>query len=144
MRIIGNVVGDRRHLRLCRAHELRRIEAENGDELDAPPSRCRRSIGAVVLDQALERLPGEIEPVEGGIAALEPGHDPERLGIVVEAAIGRHQPIELALAGMAERRVAEIMGERDGLGQILVEPEHAGDRAGDLRHFDRMCVSRVR
>ena len=67
----------------------------------------------------------------------------ERLGIVVEAAMGRHQPIELALAGMAEGRVAEIMGEREGLGQILVEAERAGDRAGDLRHLETW-VRRVR
>ena len=43
--------------------------------------------------------------------------------------------IERALAGMAERRMAEVVAERGGLGQILVEPERAGERAGDLGDF---------
>ena len=37
---------------------------------------------------------------------------------------------------MAEGRVAEIMRERQRLGEILVETQFAGDRAGDLRHLD--------
>ena len=64
---------------------------------------------AVVLDQPFERLPGEIEAVEGGIAALERGHHPQRLRVVVEAAAGGKAAIERALAGMAERRMAEIV-----------------------------------
>ena len=30
---------------------------------------------AIVLDQAFERFPGQVKPVESGIAALEPGDD---------------------------------------------------------------------
>ena len=93
---------------------------------------------AIVLHQPLKRFPGEIEPVEHRIATFEPGHDAQRLGVVVEAAIGLHQPVEFALAGMAERRVAEVMGERQGLGQILIEAQGTRDRAGDLGHLERM------
>ena len=50
----------------------------------------------------------------------------------------RRQAIERALAGMAERRMAEIMGERQRLGEVLVEAERAGERAGDLRHLERV------
>src|SRR5262245_23453926 len=39
---------------------------------------------------------------------------------------------------MAERRVAEIVGERHGLAEILVEAERTADGAGDLRHLQRM------
>ena len=39
---------------------------------------------------------------------------------------------------MAERRMAEIVGERQRLGQVLVEAERAGERAGDLGHFQRV------
>ena len=57
---------------------------------------------------------------------------------MVEAAeIGMHR-IERAFAGVAEGRMAEIVGERQRLGQILVEPERAGERAGDLRHLQRV------
>jgi hypothetical protein len=39
---------------------------------------------------------------------------------------------------MAERRVTEIVGERQRLGEIVVEPERPGERAGDLPDLDRV------
>ena len=39
---------------------------------------------------------------------------------------------------MAERRMAEVMGERHGFCEVFVEPQGARDRAGDLRHFEAM------
>ena len=43
----------------------------------------------------------------------------------IEAAIGPHLGVQRLLAGMAERRVAEIVGERHGFGEILVEAQGA-------------------
>jgi hypothetical protein len=108
------------------------------------PSGARRADQrTVVLDQPLERVEGQVEAVEGSVAALQPGDDAQALGIVVEAAIGRHQVIELALAGMAERRMAEVVGQRQGLRQVLVEAERAGDRAGDLGHLEAVGQPRA-
>jgi hypothetical protein len=39
---------------------------------------------------------------------------------------------------MAERRMAEIVGERQRLAQILIEGQRTGERAGDLRDFERV------
>ena len=39
---------------------------------------------------------------------------------------------------MAERRMAEIVRERQRLGQVLVEAERARERAGDLGNLERM------
>ena len=39
-----------------------------------------------MFDQAFQRFPGEIEAVEIGIAVFQLGHQPQRMGIVVEAA----------------------------------------------------------
>ena len=39
-------------------------------------------------------------------------------------------------AGVAEGSVAQIVPQRDGLGQILVEPQRPGDGAGDARHLE--------
>ena len=58
------------------------------------------------------------------------------MGIVVEPAGVGQRRAQRVLAGMAERRMAEVVGEAQGLGQILVEPERPGDRAADLRDFD--------
>ena len=51
---------------------------------------------------------------------------------MIEAAAGCEAAIERALAGMPEGGMAEIVGERQRLGQILVETERAGERARDL------------
>ena len=48
-----------------------------------------------------------------------------------------------ALAGVAERRVAEIVAERDRLGQLLVQAQDLGDGAGDLRHLERVRQPRA-
>src|SRR5437870_3637857 len=88
---------------------------------------------AVVLDQAFEGLPRDVQPAKRSVAALERGDDAQRLGVVVEPAAIGQALIKRALAGMAERRMSEIVAERAGFGQILVEPERAGERARDLR-----------
>jgi len=96
-----------------------------------------------VLDQPFERFPCKVQPVEFGITAFERRDDPERLGIVVEAAIGPHPAIERPLTGMAKGRMAEIVNQRDRLGQILIEPQRPGKGAGDLRYLDRMGQPRA-
>src|ERR1700749_4304226 len=92
-----------------------------------------------MLGETFERLPGEVEAVEAGIAALkEAGDAAERRGVVVESAIGGEAGIERPLAGMAERWMAEVVGQRAGLGEVLIEAERARQRAGDLGHLERM------
>ena len=53
----------------------------------------------------------------------KPRDDAQALRVVIEAAEASHRLIERALAGMAERRMAEVVGERDRLGEILVEAQ---------------------
>ena len=47
----------------------------------------------------------------------------------------RHALVEGVFAGVAERRMAEVVRQGDGLGQVFVEAELAGDGAADLGHF---------
>ncbi len=89
-----------------------------------------------MLDEAFERFPGEVEAVEAGIAALQARDHRQGLGIVIETALRGEARIERALAGMAERRMAEIMGQRAGFREILVEAERPRQRARDLGHFE--------
>ena len=93
---------------------------------------------AVVLGEAFERLPGEVEAVEAGIAALEPGDDGEGLRVVIEPAFGGEAGIECALSGMAEWRMAEVVRERQRLGQVLIEPQLPGQSARNLRDLERV------
>src|SRR5688500_7356179 len=86
----------------------------------------------VMLYQPLQRFPGQVEAIKGRIAPFKGGNDTQALGVVVEAAGRRESLVEGPLAGMAERRMPEVVGERQGFRQVFVESERTGDRAGDL------------
>ena len=49
-----------------------------------------------------------------------------------------HAGVERVLPRMPEGGVAEVVAKRDGFGEIVVELESARERAGDLRHLDRV------
>jgi len=56
--------------------------------------------------------------------------------IVIEAvAVLAHPRVELSFSRVSERRMADVMDQREGLGEICVDPERAPHRARDLRHF---------
>src|SRR5262249_41731214 len=76
------------------------------------------------------------------VALLQAVHDAHGLVVVLEAAgLGMtlaEKPVEDPLAGVAEGRVPEVVPERDGFGQVLVQAQRAGRAAGDLRDLDRV------
>ena len=49
-----------------------------------------------------------------------------------------HSLVQGVFANMAERRMAQIMPQRDGFGQIFVQPQAPGQRPGHLRHLQRV------
>ena len=55
---------------------------------------------------------------------------------MVEPAVLGETLVERPLPGVPERRVAEVVGERQRLGEILVEAERARNRARDLGDFE--------
>ena len=91
-----------------------------------------------VLGDAVAHFPGE---VQAAAVVLEHVDDAQALLVVVEAA--GHQRVDDALAGVAERRVAEIVAERDRFGELLVQAQDLRDRARDLRHLERVRQARA-
>ncbi len=83
-----------------------------------------------MLDEAGDRGPGQVQAVEVGVAALELGDDAQGVAVVVEAAVAGHAGVERVLAGVAERGVAEIVAERDRLGEVVVEAQARGRARG--------------
>ena len=148
MGVVGDIVGDRSDLGLHRGKapefEVEAFDVIGNADRDALPAirpdRRAAPLGQrpVVLDDALQQFPGQVEALEFGIAMLQRGHNAQRLRIVVEAAMVLQAGIERALPGMAERGVAEVVGERQGLREVLVQPELPGQRTGDLRHLEGM------
>ena len=55
----------------------------------------------------------------------------------------REHGVERLLAGVPERRVPEVVAQRDRLGQVLVEPQRAGDRARDPGRLERVRQPRA-
>ena len=58
------------------------------------------------------------------------------MSIVVETAGVGERFGQRIFTGVAERRVAEVVSQAQGFGQVLIEAESAGDGAPDLRDFD--------
>ena len=144
--VIGNIVRQRRDLRLG-ARVGVKLEVvfavifldRSGKGLVLSPPLER----PVVLGDALEGLPAKVEPVELGVAFLQPGQDAQRLGVVVETAIILHRLVQRLAAGVAEGGVTEIVGQRQGLGQILVQRQRPGDGAGDLGDLEAVGQARA-
>ena len=86
-----------------------------------------------VLRDPVADFPAEIQPAA---VVFEQIDDAEALFVVIEAA--GHERVDHALAGVAERRMPEVVTERDRFGQLLVKPQHLGDRPRDLRHLERV------
>jgi hypothetical protein len=147
---IGHVIGDGRHLRLGAGVGVKLqvpLGVHLGQRIGQRAVMLLVGIGAghraIVFRNAFKGFPGQVQPVEVGVVAFQLGHDPQRLGIVVKAAIGGHQPLHRVLAGVAEGRVAQVMRQRHRLGEVGVQAQHPGDGAGDLRHLDRMGQARA-
>ena len=54
-----------------------------------------------------------------------------------------HAVVEGGLADVAERRVAEVVPERDRLREVLVQPERPSDVAGDPARLERVRQPRA-
>src|ERR1051326_1181201 len=60
--------------------------------------------------------------------------------VVIEAiAEALHLPMQLLFAGMGERRMSDVVHQRERLGELCVQAELRGNRARDLRDLNRVC-----
>ena len=143
--VIGDVVGESGDLRL-RGRPGRKAQIVRpiiGGDLAPGRTLQHAAHRAVVLDHTLQGFPSEVESVEGRVAALEPGDDTEGLDVVVEAAERGHSAFKFLLSGVAEGRMAQIVAQSHRFGEIRVQAERGGDRAGDLRHLQGVGQARA-
>ena len=95
--------------------------------------RGGRRHGPRMVHDAVAHLPRQVQALP---VVLEVVDDPQALLAVAERAAQERR--ERLLAQMAERRVSQVVPERDGLRQVLVQAERARDRSGDVRDVERM------
>ena len=57
------------------------------------------------------------------------------MGIVVKPAELAQRLVQRVLSGMAKRRMADVVGQAQCLGQVFVQPQGAGNDPADLGHF---------
>ena len=84
-------------------------------------------------DDAVAHLPRQVQALAVFFQLI---HDPQTLAVVLEAV--RAELVQRAFARVAEGSVPRVVGQTDGFGQVLVQPQGAGNGAGDLRHLQ--CV----
>jgi len=97
---------------------------------------------ARVFDYAFPHFEGKVQPGKRSVTLLEIFNDAERVKIVIkEQPVTPHGRIQRFLPGVSERRMADIVNEREGLCEIDIEIERSGNRARDLRDFKRVGQS---
>ena len=80
-----------------------------------------RVVGGGVLGDPFAHFPREVESGKSLVTLLEQFHHADALPVVLKAAVVLEKTLESRLPGVAEGGVAEVVGEGDGFGEVLVE-----------------------
>ncbi len=121
------------------------VVVDVGDAVDQPHDAALERGGQpgtrVVQDAVAHRL-GQVEPLP---VALEHVDDAQRVLVVAEAAAGAlvQRAVERILAGVTERRMAEVVAQPDRLGQVLVQAQRPRDGARDAAGLERVREPRA-
>ena len=91
-----------------------------------------------MLQNALTRFKAQVQPAVAGVALFQGIYHAQALQIVLKATVILHAGIERILPRMAKWRVAQVMRQADGLGQVLVDAQCTRNGAPQLRHLNRM------
>jgi hypothetical protein len=95
-----------------------------------------------ILERRVEGGAGEVEAGAGDLR-LQPGEQPERLGVALEAAAGQRaarvsEGRQRRLPVVPERRVAQVVRQARRVHQVGVAAERGAEFPADLRALQRM------
>src|ERR1700722_19749919 len=92
---------------------------------------------ARMFDDPFPQLEGEVQPRKARITVLESFDHSQRMQIVIETfAEPAHLPVQFLLAGVGEGRMADVVAQRERLGQIFIQCQNRSHCTRDLRNFD--------
>src|SRR4029077_8356583 len=93
-----------------------------------------------MLDDSFAHFERQVQAAKRGVALLKVFHNAQRMKVVVEEkSMLVHRGVESFFSGMSERRMADVMYQRESFGKVSVEPECSGNGARNLGHFEGMC-----
>ena len=96
-----------------------------------------------VLPDGLAGFERQVQTRKLRIPALQDRHDAQALDVVLEPSVILHALVKRVLPGVPERRVPQVVAQCQNLAEVLVEAEHPGDRAGDLRRLHAVRQARA-
>ena len=96
----------------------------------------REAVGDHAFHQRQPRRPREVQAVAVAVSVFEHVDDADALRVVSEAALALHERVERVFTHVPERRVSEIVRQRDRFREIRVEAERERSAARHLRHFE--------
>ena len=96
-----------------------------------------------MLENAFARFEAQIQAVERAVVLFQIVDHREALQVVLEAAVLAHAFVQRVLARMAERRMAEIVRERNRFDQVFVDAQIARHRTRNLRDFETVREARA-
>ena len=98
------------------------------------------SAGPGILGAGVERGPGQVEPDRASLGidglGLQPRQQSQGLGVALETTAALGQVGQRPLAVVAERWMAEVVGQRRRLDDVGMAAERPGQVAGDLGHLE--------
>ena len=128
MVVVGNLVGQIGDLGFkagsLPAHETFADVAEHA-----------RILQRAMFEDAFAGFEGQIQAVKCTVTLLKDIDHAQRLQVMFESAIRLHADVQRVLTAVAKGRVAEIMRQCDGFGQVFTERQAARHGTADLRHF---------
>src|ERR1700730_7072929 len=90
-----------------------------------------------VLDGAFADFTCQSQPAESGVTQFEVFDNAERVQIVIKRKpVLAHGGVERFFSRVAERRMAEVVNQRERLREIGVQSKLRGDGGRDLRELD--------
>ena len=123
VRVIGNLVGQVAQLRL----QTRLLAQQKALPYAARLGRFKLlgMWARAVLEDALARLKRQVQAVELRVALFQRIDHAQALQVVLKAALPSHAGVQRILPGVAKRRVAQVVRQRNGFDQILVDAQRA-------------------
>lgn len=131
---VVNVVGEIGDL----VGQIDNLGFQTGKKSGVELLRGRTGFKIGMLDNPFANLEGQVKTAKMRVADLDPVDRAQALRVMVETSVPLHSLMQNMLAGVAEWRMAQVVRQRNGLRQILVESQRARDRARNLGNLHRV------